>query len=564
MASSPPIPATALSPTHDPAIVERFARAIAAAGERARYIDSEHKVREWGNFGDASRSGRCFMPGRLADDLLALDADSAGLGKLLEGAISEMELDGLMPVVWASGRPGHRQLVARIADQQLLARWKRWARDHGFPKDGIRERWASARPPLSPHHKGLPVALVYPATVECALTRLERPPRSAHEPKRRIAPSTWRLLRQGAQAAEARRYIDPNTGKVDRSRMEFTITLGLIKCRTEGEIFDLLCDPRNRGGIRIQGLSERDARSYFEGTYRNALARWRPAFRDADDGIRLIETAAREARAIFSGRGGETRREMLLKLCEIARQRGVLTIGASVRDAGDGIGVRPSTAFKVFSAFQSLGVLSLATPADKRNRKAALWTLRLPMTWRGRAKVTIGNTPTRPLSYVDKTVSIGDLSRDVWRAHPGLGKTCGRVWQLLEGATENEIASARGVKVGAIRKQLNRLREVRLAFCDDAGRWHRTERELDDVARELGVYGAGTTQRQRHDEERDAYDFARRMRSAPIVDESTGEVVNAEQFEPPDDGAAFDGQCEGFDGAIDYPPEAMESQTVME
>lgn len=387
----------------------------------------------------------------------------------------------------------------------------------------------------------------------------------------RIIPARTRLLLEMGRDAEPGRYSD-------RSRLFMAIMQGLVNAGIGiDEIVALVMNPHHRGGEKIQAMSLDVARRYIEGRYKKACQRQRPAFRDASDALRVIdeiEAAARSPLPLFVGQGGETRRLVVLILCEIARQRRSLTFGESTRDLAERVGIERYSASRALGALRRAAVLGKGAGADKAHRRAGEWTLRPPTMWRAFGE---GNHPHHSSFTGDGGLNGADSSpylvHDAWSAPPGLGKTLGRLWSILDGRPASSLAARRGVGVHAIRKQLNKLRDVGLAGRDPSGRWHRTERNLDDVARELGVYGRGETRKLRHQRERAAFDATVRRRAISCeVDQSTGEVLNPpscagetsplqpeDDYEgmPTDDPAAF---WDGFESApeIEFEPDSQE------
>jgi hypothetical protein len=68
--------------------------------------------------------------------------------------------------------------------------------------------------------------------------------------------------------------------------------------------------------------------------------------------------------------------------------------------------------------------------------------------------------------------------------------------------TAGQLAEGLGISADAARKRLVKLRSVRLAFRDEKHKWHRVNRDLNEVARALGSAGAGESQKERHSRER--------------------------------------------------------------
>jgi len=105
---------------------------------------------------------------------------------------------------------------------------------------------------------------------------------------------------------------------------------------------------------------------------------------------------------------------------------------------------------------------------------------------------------------VKETAVASDVFR--WR---GLGKSSWRVWRALglaaAGIREAELVGRLGMSAKTVRRALHRLKRHGLAQRDDAGCWHHRARDVDEVARELGIAGTGERQRRAHQQQRQAY-----------------------------------------------------------
>jgi hypothetical protein len=114
----------------------------------------------------------------------------------------------------------------------------------------------------------------------------------------------------------------------------------------------------------------------------------------------------------------------------------------------------------------------------------------------------------------DQNLSVGaDAFR--WR---GLGKTAWRVWAALPrqcpGISADTLRSQLRINSRTLRRVLLRLHKYGLAEIDGSGRWRALERDLDEVAEEVGRDGVGERQREFHRAERLLYRVARQRRDA--------------------------------------------------
>lgn len=517
---------------YDPAIVERSARAVAAPGDRASFIAADNgSFKEFAEIRVAARSGRPFMV-RCRKGTLPGDADSEETGRLVEGAIAAMERDGLQPVIIASGRPGHRHLFVRIDDPALYERWERWASENKIDtRKGV--RWI--RPPLSPHRLGLEVRLIYPATVEEALARLE--PRRGTPKSTTAIPTvpgrTARLLKHG-MSAEPGRYKS-------RSELIMAIVQGLVnKGSSFAEIVSELRKPTNAGAEKVQQMTERKADEYLLVCYRKALQRQRPAFHDATDALRAIdEIEAGVKPCAFPGRCGPAEFAVMRACIEIARLRKSPTFGASVREVAERAKIHRATVQRALERLVTAGrLLRAAGWSSKKATSANEWTLR-NLDGRKLVRQSSFMPPHEGL-----TVSVTSAGHDVFRNRGGLGKATELVWRLCDrrvGRTTTEIAAERGITSRAVRFHLRKLRNYRLTALDRNGRWRQTDRDLDELARELGVANATAIQKRRHEEDRMDYLEKLYRRSCAVAQRDTGEVSTpVEPFE-----TDIDSICDG-------------------
>lgn len=97
----------------------------------------------------------------------------------------------------------------------------------------------------------------------------------------------------------------------------------------------------------------------------------------------------------------------------------------------------------------------------------------------------------------------------------GLGPTAGRILELVQkkpGMTATEITRLIGMDRSTVYRNLRRLHDAAL-LCSHRHRWYPVVRDLDEVAREIGVAGTLDRQRREHQRQRNSFALARNLRS---------------------------------------------------
>lgn len=279
---------------------------------------------------------------------------------------------------------------------------------------------------------------------------------------------------------------------------------------SEQVIFDLLLDPQNKGGERVQeeyrAGGEAQAWVYVRRCIRNAnvFIEEHPAVRgkqDVDDEIDRIELALENY--AWSGKAGGTDRAVALAHCALVRRSGKLDHAASVRDVAEISGVSISTVSKSHSRLAQAGWLRRTWRA--RGGFAARWRISIPPT--ARSVHTIPGGRKRSVRYEH-------LGHDVFRySEGGLGKHAGRVHAVLvklgRASVDDLLSQMPGMRRDGIRRVLRRLETTGLAERD--GRmWMPTAADLDELAARLGCAGVGERQRVAHKEQRERRERERR------------------------------------------------------
>jgi DNA-binding transcriptional ArsR family regulator len=183
--------------------------------------------------------------------------------------------------------------------------------------------------------------------------------------------------------------------------------------------------------------------------------------------------------------------------------------------------------FDTWSPSASLRVLAEHAGASVNGVKNALGRLAKSdlVRWGGQQDVTRGTTwhivnkasEKRPYLHSSHILTASSrqqagspLLAELW-ARDRLGASGRLVYGHLVidggGATAGELAVATGKGIRTVRRALKKLAAVGLAESDAShpARWHRGDRDLEDVASELGCAAAAARRRARHQDERERW-----------------------------------------------------------
>jgi hypothetical protein len=474
-------------------LVARFARYVAKQGTKAFLIGENNRNLGWIPFDEALESGQAFAV-KVDDDVLALDADDPEQSELLEHEFLPYLCEcNLHPVLVASGRPSHRHLFVRVMNPDARRQITEKARELGIDCRKV------IRPPLAPHRLGYEVGLIYPSSLEDALDSLQ----SSNSQKSRPQPSNriFDLLRYGDRARDYK----------SRSEVLMAITMAWVNAGwSESSLIKALRRPINLGGAKVQEIeatqSREAAERYVARDYRKAQSRvdQQPAIRRDSDTNSFLDQL-RQAISFMSWRGlsGANDRYVLEAHFAIAQDCGHITYGASVREIEARAGLdSTSTVSRSHQRLIKRGVLRLEKAP--KGGMPYVWKLLIPEESSGTFLSHNGG--------VRQNVPAVSLNHDVWRHH-GLGHSSSLVWLELDahrGMGKREIAAIRHLTTQTIRHHLAKLQMHGLVGCDQFGLWRRVERNLDEVASELGTYGASGHQRHRHHLEREVFSDALR------------------------------------------------------
>lgn len=289
-------------------------------------------------------------------------------------------------------------------------------------------------------------------------------------------------------------------GRVDRSSVTFSIALS---CVNLGEPFERFRDKvlASPAGDKIRGRTPENQRRYLEAT-------WRSAQRLAERYPRSIQRIHDAIRATnWTGRSGLNDRAIITANLGRAAVEGRLTYRVDVRTLAVTADVSRQTVSNAHKAPHRLRSW-LVVVSRGSETTGTVYTLRVPP---GRGRNLDSLSPPPPTDE-DKTVHVSpcEWSHDVWRNGKGLGKAGRAVWVNLHehSITVKAIADRLGWKdPRRVRYHLHHLLKHGLAAKTAHG-WHRGTADLDDVARDLGVAGAGARQADQHRREREQRDRA--------------------------------------------------------
>jgi DNA-binding Lrp family transcriptional regulator len=255
--------------------------------------------------------------------------------------------------------------------------------------------------------------------------------------------------------------------------------------------------------------------------------------------IFLAVSAATDS-ALWRGTGGATDQKVIGVLVNIVRRSGKAEFGASVREVAEGARVKAATVSRALRRLEACGWLEKVGTA--RGPRAAIWRLRVPALTADR-RVTIlpagkegdGLYQPDPFSVGGDRASLSRLitpfPHDAFRCGKGLGPVKGRIYALLaKPLTARQIATfLRYRHVRNVRIHLEGLRKWRLVNRSLGGLYERSDRDLDEVADELGVAGASERQRLHHQAERSRHrswceGLEHWKKTGELVDPDTGEL----------------------------------------
>lgn len=488
-----------------------LALSISVPDQLAMGLDRDNRGRNWLSIEEAVRSGECFMVA-VSPDVLAIDCDDdredGPARRAIDSIAAELIAKGSRPVVLASGGGrGRVHLFCRMTDPRSRSEAARVARARGLD---VREGGSRIRPPLTVHRSGAQPYFIDPQDRFEALDAL-RP----HPPWQSLSRRMQTLLETGGHDG---RY---------ESRSEVVQALVVASAAAgwaEAEIAQALMDPGNKGGEKVQEIllakGSHSARAYVRASWEKAIVRvaLNPSVRALDVEWSLAGLRSAAEAAPWRGLAGSSQHAVIQTLLSIASMAKSLEFTASVRQMAEMAGLSERATMKALRVLQPDWI---ELKERGHGRTASLWKLQPPRDDTNRT-----HTPLQMrVNGVESTL----LSHDAFR-HLGLGKNAAWICSNLtadRGSTVKELSDALAPSEATIRRQLKRLEEVGLARQSDRY-WFRLERDLDDVARDLGTLGTGERHVLRNQLQREGYraHVLRRFSWAGrSIDATTGEVL---------------------------------------
>jgi hypothetical protein len=295
-----------------------------------------------------------------------------------------------------------------------------------------------------------------------------------------------------------RRGVVP-TGKTRSDMIQSVADSAANRGWTREQFREVMLNRSNKGAAKILEKTETAAWAYLDRCWDKAIE-----FVSRNPPISNRETALRQVRAIraaidrldWSHPTGPIDYAVLMVHLDIAETLANLGYAASIRRIADKAGVTKDT---VMAAHARLSRFLICLPVSVG--RTSRWKLRTA------AARDSNNLPTCE-EYCPNQRDGSD--HDVWH-HWGLGKGCWRAWNVLSvngGLTSSELADRLRSKPPTTIDRLERLRRSGLTRCS-CSHWYRVERDLEEVAAELGTLGRLAARKGRHRAEQEHYERQR-------------------------------------------------------
>ena len=321
-------------------IIEAIANAVKRPGGRARLLHADNRSGAWVSVAEAVQSGQAFFV-EVADDVLAIDCDSADRVDVVQKIAADLQVHGYRPVQIASGRPDHQHLFVRVADSQARASFVERAKQADLD---VRR---SMRPPGSPHRLGLSVRFLDPADPAealAALSRRARPP---------LSPGMEWMLRTG----------DFRGRYASRSEMLLGLAMAAVNAGwTFSEYVESILT--SAAGEKLRGRTAQAAEKYLKRCWAKAVQRavTTPPVRNRTDAqreiISIFEAAFKEVMT-WSGAAGATDAKVLIGHLDLAFEVGSPTYHVSVRTLANRTVIPATTVARSHRRLIKRGWLSL-------------------------------------------------------------------------------------------------------------------------------------------------------------------------------------------------------------
>lgn len=490
-----------------------------------------------------ARAAPGFTPMAIpAPDVLAVDfdePDNPQQVRRLDVLKDELAAAGYVPVITASGRPGHQHLWCLIEDVDDRERLFRVAE---ALKLSLR-RGRPIRLPLAPHAEGLPVHLVSPETRDAALRAVRRtaPAPALPPPAPPVASTGLRLVKAGravrplgTRQAKALRDGALAAGYDTRHGADLGIALSAIQAGwTFNQLREEYDNPSNTGGERYRHSPPPvGGVDYLRRTWEAAAARAeaRPATTDPHAVAELLSRWQLDALGQpWPGRSGATDLALYTAMVSaaLAASPATLTPAVSRQEMADSIAVWPSVAEQALSRLLTRKCIVEHEKGDIRSRTR--WRI-LPPPSGGEAGV-LGS----PLGRTENEYTVLALSpgHDAFTSG-GLGLTG---WQLLsvlnplDPLTPGALSARTGRDIKTTRRYVRRFCDLGLAEPSGDGYCRAPVPDLDAAAESLRVTGAAGARAAVGAAKRAAWVAMRDNRDAAVAklvsfDPDTGEVLH--------------------------------------
>lgn len=515
----------------DAETVAALARAVAADGTDVVVIRADNTSGGRVPLTDALRRGDAFAVD-VDEDVVAVDVDLPEHDEGTDLLIETARLRGLVPVVCASGRSGHRHVFIRAGGNEGK-QLRSLAQALGLDVRRF------IRPPLSPHRAGEPVSLLEPASPAAALDALRPPPHRSPRPAptgSQTAPGAGNVrgiaggdgvlgaagraepTERDLSAATLERLRSGDPRYATRSELVMAVMVGMVNAgKTSAWAWQAFLDPRHRAGHKIRQIADERgmgaAHVWFDRSWVEAcrfVAERPPESSSAD---RLVDIVAVNDEADlyrWPGQAGSSSRKVLAAMVDIACGARSSVFSASDRQIAERAGLGRTATSRAVTRLAEGGWVERLRPG--RGTRASTWSLCL----NGERNGDLRDARSCAEATCSGGVSLA-VDHDLWR-HRGLGGGGWRVARAVAGTGEANaatVAETTGMNTGSVRRILNRLEASGVVERVDDGYWRiDTTADAEVVAELVGTAGAGERARTEHARQRAAYRSAISRRHA--------------------------------------------------